>query len=389
MSLDFRALTESDVDAILDVRVRSFGPLLPGETAEWHTANRELMDQGRSFGVFVEGVLAACGKARGFEQAWHGQLVPMAGMAGITVLPEFRGRGIASHLMRGLVDVSVARGEPVSALYPATVTLYRQLGWELVGALARYRLASAPLRALGGSAEVRRIGRADIDAVRALCAEGLARDHASGALLRSAQSWQRLVEDRDTFAYCTDDGAVAYRWDGTDLAVDFLWAATEDSARRLWSVVGSGSSVAKRVHAYLSPDDPVFWLLPQEAGHEVTQHQWMLRILDVGAALGARGYPAGAAGRVSFTVEDAESAGNSGGWLLEVSGGRGSAQRTAPLEGAVTLDARGMAGLYAGRPLSVLRRAGLARGGDVANRGSDAALDAVFATSRPYLTDYF
>jgi predicted acetyltransferase len=386
VSLDFRVLTESDLDAMLDVRIRAFGPMPAGGADRWYAVNRDLMGEGRNFGVFADGVMAACGKARGFDQAWHGRVVAMAGMAGITVLPEFRGRGIGSRLMRGLSEVSVDRGEPISALYPATVTLYRHLGWELVGAQSRYALPAAQLRTLGGTATVRGVTADDIEGLQALCADAVSRDVASGPLLRSAATWRQLIEDRDTFVYRTDDGVVVYGWDGEDLSVDFLWAASEDSARSLWSVVGSGSSVAKTVRAYLSPDDPVFWLLPEEAGHDVGQHSWMLRVLDVGGALAARGFPAGLSAELALAVEDRESAANTGTWRLEVADGKGAAERVEPGADVIRLSACGLAGLYAGRPVSALRRAGLAQGGAVED---DAALDAVFATPRPYLTDYF
>jgi predicted acetyltransferase len=144
--------------------------------------------------------------------------------------------------------------------------------------------------------------------------------------------------------------------------------------------------VAKTVRAYLSPDDPVFWLLPEEAGHDVGQHSWMLRVLDVGGALAARGFPAGLSAELALAVEDRESAANTGTWHLEVADGKGAAERVEPGADVIRLSACGLAGLYAGRPVSALRRAGLAQGGAVE---SDAALDAVFATPRPYLTDYF
>jgi predicted acetyltransferase len=386
VSLDFRVLTESDLDPMLDVRVRAFGPMPASGADRWRAVNLELMEQGRNFGVFVDGEMAACGKARGFDQAWHGQLVPMAGMAGITVLPEFRGRGIGTRLMRGLSAASVERGEPISALYPATVPVYRHLGWEFVGAQSRYALPAAQLRTLGGVAPLRRVTADDVDDLRAMCAGAVARAYVSGPILSSASAWQRLVEDRNVFGYRTDDGVVFYGWDGSDLEVDFLWAGSEDSARSLWSVVGSGSSVARTVHAHLGPDDPLFWLLPEEAGHEVVRHAWMLRILDVGAALAARGYPAGLSAQVSLGVEDRESATNSGTWRLEVADGKGAAAQVPAGDGDLHITARGLAGLYAGRPMSALRRAGLVDGGDP---GEDSAVDAVFATPAPYLTDYF
>jgi predicted acetyltransferase len=387
VSLDFRPLTESDLDAMLDVRVRAFGPMSGSGAELWRAVNTELIADGRQFGVFDGDQMAGCGKARGFEQAWHGRLVPMAGMAGITVLPEFRGRGVGTRLMRGLSEVSVARGEPISALYPATVPVYRHLGWELVGAQSRYALPAAQLRTLGGDTRLRRVGTEDIPELRELCGSALRQGRASGPLLWPESEWLRRVTDPETFIYRADDGVVVYGWHGSDLVVHFLWGATESTLRSLWAVVGSGSSVAKTVHAYLSPDDPLFWLLPEEAGHEVEQHGWMLRILDVAAALTARGYPAGVDGAFTFSVADGKGEADARTYRLTVHGGDGTVERTtAPESDALRLTSRGLAALYAGRPLAAIKAAGLGSGGDPA---AAELVHAVFATSTAYLTDYF
>ncbi|MEO6412048.1 MAG: GNAT family N-acetyltransferase [Pedococcus sp.] len=387
MSLDFRPLTDSDLDAMLDVRVRAFGPMSGSGAALWRAVNSELIADGRQFGVFDGDEMAGCGKARGFEQAWHGRLVPMAGMAGITVLPEFRGRGVGTCLMRGLSEQSVARGEPISALYPATVPVYRHLGWELVGAQSRYALPAAQLRTLGGDTRLRRVRTNDIPELRELCATALRQGRASGPLLWPESEWLRRVTDPETFVYRADDGVVVYGWHGSDLLVHFLWGATESTLRSLWAVVGSGSSVAKTVHAYLSPDDPLFWLLPEEAGHEVEQHGWMLRILDVANALEARGYPTGIDGAFTFTVDDGQGEAAASTYRLSVGGGEGKVEEAPAAEPeGLRVTSRGLAALYAGRPLCAVTVAGLGTGGDpeVAE-----LVDSVFATSTAYLTDYF
>jgi predicted acetyltransferase len=387
VSLDFRPLTESDLDVMQDVRVRAFGPMSGSGAERWRAVNAELIADGRQFGVFDGDQMAGCGKARGFEQAWHGRLVPMAGMAGITVLPEFRGRGVGTQLMRGLAEQSVLRGEPISALFPATVPVYRHLDWELVGSQSRYALPAAPLRTLGGDARLRRVRTDDIPVLRELCATALRQGRASGPLLWPESEWLRRVSDPEIFVYRADDGVVVYGWHGSDLRVDFLWGATENTLRSLWAVVGSGSSVAKTVHAYLSPDDPIFWLLPEEAGSEVEQHGWMLRILDTADALTARGYPAGVDGAFTFTVEDGRGGPAVGSYRLSVEGGHGRVERTSAAEpGALQLTSRGLAALYAGRPLAAIHAAGLGAGGDTRTA---ELVESVFATSTPYLTDYF
>lgn len=381
----FRPVTEDDLPAVVDVRNRSFGPISRGAEEQWRLANLELIGQGRSYGVFDGATIMASGKARGFQQWWNGRLVPMAGMAGIVVSPEYRGRGVGSLLMRRLAEESRRRGETISALYPATVPVYRHLGWEFAGSQRCYRLSTAMLRTLGGSTAVRRATPEDAQILHDLCAASLGAARELGPLQWPAEQWRRRLEDDATYVYLADDGVVVYGWRGHDLEVRFLWADSEETTRTLWSVVGSGSSVAKSVHAYLSPHDPVHWLLGEEASGEVQRNGWMLRILDVPGSLAARGYPPGLAARVSLEVDDPESADNTGTWVLSVEGGRASAERGED-SAALRLSARGLAALYAGQPVSALRRAGLAAGGDA---GADPVLDQVFGGSTAHLIDYF
>lgn len=388
VTLRFRALRVDDLDAALAIRLRSFGPLDAAGEDRWRRTTAELLEQGRLHGVEDDGTLVAAGKARGFEQWWTGRRVPMAGMAGITVAPQARGRGVGSLLMRGLADLSRDRGEPVSALYPASIPVYRHLGWELAGAQRRVSLEADALRLLGGSTVVREAHADDARAIVDLYADGMKRARHRGPRHLPAAEWSELLADPQTYVFVADDGVVVYRWAGQDLEVVLLWAETLETTRSLWSVVGSGSSVAKRVHAFLAPDDPVHWLLPLEAERQERRYSWMLRVLDVEAALVARGYQPETSATVTFAVVDAERAENAGPWTLTVTGGEGAVVRAdADPSGLPTLTARGLAALYAGSPPAALRRAGLLLGGGA---GDDAVLELLFAGASPaYLLDYF
>ena len=57
----------------------------------------------------------------------------MAGVSSVKVAPEDRGRGVGRLLMTAVLDEIAAHRYPLSALYPATMPLYRSLGWELAG----------------------------------------------------------------------------------------------------------------------------------------------------------------------------------------------------------------------------------------------------------------
>ncbi|MFG6197588.1 GNAT family N-acetyltransferase [Nonomuraea sp. JJY05] len=65
----------------------------------------------------------------------------MAGVAGVTVSPEDRGRGVGSRLMRAVVERAASLGDAVSALHPATTPIYRSVGYEPRGPTATLRLS--------------------------------------------------------------------------------------------------------------------------------------------------------------------------------------------------------------------------------------------------------
>ena len=199
---------------------------------------------------------------------------------------------------------------------------------------------------------------------------------------------RRWLGERETFCYLTGDGFVVYAWDGHDLRVDELVAGSEETARALWSTVGSGASIAQRVTAFVSPQDPVHLLVDHEAEHQSSVERWMLRLLDAPAAVAARGWPKGLELDTSLSIRDTELSENNGGWRLRVSGGCGRLERTGAggRDADLALCARGLAGLFAGFPVNTLRRAGTATGGAAAD---DARLDAAFAGPTPYMLDYF
>ena len=68
--------------------------------------------------------------------------------------------------MTELLDLIAARGYPLSALYPATMPIYRSLGWELAGAGTLFTIPARSLLALREPDEAVAAGPAEWPAVR-------------------------------------------------------------------------------------------------------------------------------------------------------------------------------------------------------------------------------
>jgi predicted acetyltransferase len=362
-------------------------------------------------GAFDGTLLVGSARYHPMRQWWHGKSVPMAGVAGVKVAPEYRSRGVGRALMTALIPEMAGRGYPVSALFPATAPLYRSLGWEIAG--GRYEttvpmvsLAGllAPDRASSGLAgdsshvpvEVRRATADDA----ALVAETLGQVYGTLRELGPATHDPGVIaawlDDDDHFAYLAGDGFLSYRWaDGhASVRVELLAAASAPTARTFWQLLGSHASMADTVRACLAPDDPISWLTREPAAALRQVGTWMLRLIDVPAAVEARGFPASVEVSVQFDLADDVLPDNAGRWRLEVSDGGGKVARVGPVGPASTaehgsglrLGSRGVAALYAGVSLSTLRRAGLAHGGD---QPTDDALDSAFGGGPAFMMHDF
>ncbi|HEY2442775.1 MAG TPA: GNAT family N-acetyltransferase [Streptosporangiaceae bacterium] len=401
--LTIRALTPGDgLDELFDLRCRAFGPVGASGRAYWQAENEPVIRAGRYLAGYDGSRLVAAGRFHDMTQWWCGRPVPMAGVASVAVAPEERGRGVGRALMTGLLELIASRGYPLSVLYPYTRPIYRSLGWEIAGTqheavLPAHALRSLALAGVGGARRVRRAGPADAAAAIAALGRvhGSARD--CGPNVRDEDAVRSLLGDQDNYGYLADDGLLAYHWrDGHDeIFVQVAAASSAETTRALWGIVASHCWVADTVRARIAPADPFWWLIRESCAVTVDRDDWMLRVVDPAAAIAARGFPAGVAAAAWLDLSDDIGPGHSGRWRLEVGGGRGSLSRDgrqgAGVGGAETgspalaLGARGLAALYAGAPVSSLRRAGLADGG---NAVDDALLDSAFAAT-PFLLDRF
>jgi predicted acetyltransferase len=392
---------DDDLDIEVDLARRAFGPVPEADRAERLADAQQAAEGGRYFAAFDGPQPVAVAEFLDMRQWWHGRALPMAGVGGVKVAPEQRGRGTGRALVTELLRVIAGRGYPLSALYPATAPLYRSLGWELAGGLYRAVInarslttllpADGPARPLQDPPRLRRAGPDDADEVIAVlgAVHESARD--CGPATYDAATVRRWwLSDENRFCYLADDGFLAYGWhEGhREISVRVAVAGSPETTRALWSVVGSHAPMARLVRAVVSPDEPIAWLTREPDLGLESRWQWMLRVVDAPAAVAGRGFPAAAGLTVPLHIDDAQLPANDGDWTLEVRGGKGALTRSGgpvPPGQPVRLGARGFAALYGGVPMATLRRVGLAAGGDP---GADEALDTAFA-GKAFLLDSF
>lgn len=382
--------------AVLQESLR-FPPLDQGDwLSRYAPADMRLVRVGGR--VVAGAVLVAMG------QWFGGRSVPMTGVTAVGVVPEYRGRGVGSALMRAVVEEMHGRGVPLSGLYPATQPVYRRMGYEQAGTWTTYKVATGSLALRERDVEIERLGpfetQEQVDQGQAMLAPvytEVAR-HEAGHLDRGRWAWQRALWPllRPTYTFCARRGD---RIEGYinfaqvpqpgsnfyDLSCRELVALTPGALRGLLSLLSNHRSMARSVYIVAPPAGHIHMMTHEQDLQVDTALRWMTRVIDVKAALEARGYPPSLAATARFRVRDDVLSANSGTYVLRVAEGRGEVTAEGG-DSDVELDIRGLAALYTGHASGLqLRQAGLADGAPEAL----ASLSALFAGPPPWMAEIY
>ena len=392
MSVEIRPLTFDDAPQSRQLSLEAFGGIsgpLPELTPEtWPPAGMQL------WGAFDSGRLVAKVVNRVYDSWFGGRLVRTAGIAGVTVVAEERGSGLLSGLFDEVLGMARAEGAVLSTLYPTAPGIYRKFGYELVGELLSLRLPLASLATIrpADGITLRRATAADAPAIRATYDTWATQQN--GPLSRRGISFpatdSELIEAFTGITLaCSPAGDVLGHvvwnrgtgYDGTGgIDVDDLIALTPAAASELLRFLGGFSSVVAHADLETSGFDPVLLSIPQNTWTQHGRHQYMLRLLDVPAALSARSWPMNAEVPLSVTGH-----GLDGSFVLEVEGHVGQCTRVDDPRGP-HFTSYGIGMLYAGtQSCANLRFAGHLTGPTT----YDSTLDALFGGRQFHIRDYF
>jgi predicted acetyltransferase len=384
-----READADDLDAAWRVRRAAFGGSGDRPAAWPGVASEE-----RRFVADDGGRLCGFLRVRRFRQFFGGRVVPMGGLASVAVDPYARGKGVASGLLDASLEAMRADGQAVSALFTTVPALYRGRGWERAGVVER---AEVPIDALRGVAAQRGdvslgpIDKASLDHVHA-CYLAVAAE-LDGMLDRSGPAFglDGLLE-RDLFTVARTGGELsgyldAERIAGRDgvLDVHTLLARDHDSAAALLRSLGSWAGLMHTVRFRLADPAVLALLLPGALGGGTTVEPWYLRVVDLPAAVSARGWPAArflADGTTAeIEVVDEHATWHAGRHRLVVA--EGSVRCEAGGNGTpVRLHARALGPWFSGAASTgALRRAGLLDG-DALNAGMLDTLTAAHGPAR-------
>lgn len=394
MDLTVRLLTDDDVPA-----GRQLGSEAFGVSSQPPTAPPPANQDGRSwFGVFDGETLVAQMIDREYDSFYGGVALPTSGIAAVAVAVEHRGRGVLTPLFASTLVHARERGAVISTLFPTAPRIYRRFGYELIADYDTVELPTAVLPASTGEAmRTRRATASDFDAIRRVYDAWASGQN--GPLTRRGPSFTTAGEEfiasftGVTVAVGADDVVRGFAsWDRGQgygdkavLEVSDLLAADASGYRALLAAMRSFASVTPRVRIDTSGDDVIRLFVDSTDWRVVSSSPYMLKVIDVGAALSLRGYPPDFAAELSFALAEDFLAENDGSYVLEIADGRGACRRVGTAERTFT--PRGLAMMFAGTQSSAnLRSAGHLSGG-IAQE--DDVWDAVFGGRQAHIRDYF
>ena len=327
-------------------------------------------------------------------QWFGGRSVAMGGVAAVGIDPELRGRGLAKKLMIAALHEMRGRSLAISTLYPATQALYRSVGYEQAGARFEVRIPCASIAMNERELPLATIDSVDGDALRA--AYRAQAERSPGWLDRSEYVWRRVrdwkSETRRGYVAGADGAIDGYVFQAErpnpngryDLFVSDFVARTPQAARRIFTFFADHRSLARNVLWFGGPADPALALLEEQSYKLTLAHHWMVRVLDVDAALESRGYAPILDCELHFDVRDDLFPENQGPRVLQIADG--SARVRVGGSGRLALDVRGLAALYTGH----LSADGLVAAGLAEGPASERALaSAIFAGPTPAMPDMF
>ncbi|MBO0921495.1 GNAT family N-acetyltransferase [Cellulomonas sp. zg-ZUI222] len=335
-----------------------------------------------------DGQLVATHGSYPFRLPLPGGAVRCAGLTWVGVRPDHRRRGLMTSMLRAHAERSLARGEPVSALFAAEAAIYGRFGYGSACDEVRLTLPrGAALRPVEGSSGLAvQVERFDAATHADLVEDVHVRAGAGrpGWIARTPRALRdRVLADRPAARGGAEPLLLATVRRGDDVRALALLARREEAdetgprftvqvrqastldpaaTHRLWSVLLDLDLTASVTTPALPVDDPLLQLLvdPRPGRRRVTDNLWV-RVLDLPAALGARRYAARL--DVVLDVGDAFLPRNAGRWRL-VTDADGAAEVTrTDAEPDVRLDVRELgAMLLGGRSAAALATAGLLDG---------------------------
>ncbi|MFO7167768.1 MAG: GNAT family N-acetyltransferase [Chloroflexota bacterium] len=344
-------------------------------------------------GVYRDGRLVCGAYVYSLQVLAGGPVVAAGGLGNVATPPEERRRGYVGRLLREACEELRAQGTALCTLGAFKESFYGRYGWATY--LETRRFSGPPARfarfrqLAGVWAPVGAEAIPELDAIY----RGALRAR-FGPVVRDEAWWRERVLQPFNYLWRDDTGAArAYvlfnfegQWERRELHCREVVALDPEARRQIFSFFASHEDQSAAVVFSAPSDAPVQQLLPDPLECRM-EPGYMLRLLDVPAALEALSYPRDAQGRLTIAVADDWMEHNQGVFELEVAEGRATCRRADGAEADLACDVRQLAQIYSRhlRPRTAAAFGLLT----VSSRPALALLDRLFSGPAPFTSDWF
>ncbi|MFI6102334.1 enhanced intracellular survival protein Eis [Lentzea sp. NPDC051213] len=385
--MHIREYTDDDLDAVFRLRRLAFNAAeRPERLVKPGTHGLVAELDGRVAGVLSIGA---------FAQFYGGAAIPMGGIGGVAVDGATRGRGVANALLDAALSTMREHGQPLSVLYATVPTLYRGRGWERAGVFEWVELPMDRLLSVPRPAELipsRPACESDLTALHD-CYLEVARTIDGMADRRPPRIELGKVLELDLVSVLPGPNGLrgyltAKRESGGDmgrLKVFDLVGVDVEAQLNLLASLASWTGTLEAIDLRITDPATLNLLGGTPIRYSVWTSAWMLRVVDLPAAVAARGWPRPANAVVDLEIIDEHAPWHAGNQRIVAEDG---VVRVEPGgTGAVRLHARALGPWFSGaQNTHALRRAGLLEG----DPADAVVLDQlVGASGVPRLADFF
>lgn len=327
-------------------------------------------------------------------QWFGGRCIPMAGLAAVGIAPEYRGQGMAAELLRETLKELHAEKVAISTLYPAVQSLYRRVGYEYGGTRCLWELPLSTLKSRPSQLKLERMKRLEIEALSDVYNRQVY--HNNGCLDRHRSLWKNIIktaEGEEIYGYwigssSLPQGYVIFQQKAVrgSLSLEIRdWVTlSPDATNCLFSFLASHRSQVSKCRWFGGAIEPELMLLTEQNAKLVDYEQWMVRIVNLAAALESRAYPVNLETELHLSVIDDLLEENDDNFVLEVAAGTGRVKRGG--RGELKLKIGSLVPLYTGllTPRQLQHMGWL--------ESTEAALQTaeyLFPTTTPAMPDFF
>lgn len=389
-----RTLNHNELDESITLSCFAFQYEVSDEERE---QRKSRMDPNRNWGYFVDGKLAAKIYIHDLRVYVQGRPFRMGGVASVATWPEYRRKGMVSHLLKRGLEAMKEDGQTLSCLSPFSVSFYRKYGWELYTDYKKYELTSAQLpREDFYKGHIERSDRnwELLNRVYDRYARGY-----NGMLVRDEAWWNHTVfkqKGGQAAVYFNESGEptgyMLYKVKNRIMDIGEMIFLDENSRKGLWRFIANHDSMCEKVTLKAPADDELPFLLADPRIVQETIPYFMARIVDFKSFV--EQYPFEATGSehaLRIRLQDADAPWNDATFIVTIDGaGQARAEKEAAEDPGRAPYAECGIGTMTAMLMGYKRPAFMARTGRLSGDPEEAIRwERVVPIGATYLPDYY